>query len=294
MIAACVTAKRPLIKTRQNGERNDVAKLDTNAAWKEASAIVSANREVLFALAGVFFMLPSLALSVIAGEPEVIPGMKGDQMIAAMEAFYAKSWWIVLLSATLQIIGLLAILTLMRDRSRPTVGEAIRSALPGALSYLAAQFAVVIGLSLIGGILIGVAAVISPVLAAVAALLFMTALIFVVFRLILVGPVIAVEGMRNPLTAMIRSWRLTQGNFWRIVGFMLLIIILFVVIVGIIMMIVGLVLALASSGEPQRIIAAVFSSALGAVGVVYFAGVLAAIHRQLGGPAAADLSATFE
>ena len=51
-----------------------MAKLDTNAAWKEASAIVSANREVLLALAGVFFMLPSLALSVIAGEPEVVPG----------------------------------------------------------------------------------------------------------------------------------------------------------------------------------------------------------------------------
>lgn len=294
MIAACVTAKRPLIKARHNGERNDVAKLDTNAAWKEASAIVSANREVLFALAGVFFMLPSLALAVIAGEPEVIPGMRGEQMMAAMETFYAKSWWIVLLSAVFQIVGLLAILTLMRDRSRPTVGEALRAALPGAFSYLAAQFAVVIALSLVGGLLIGVAAVISPPLAVVAGLLFMVALVFAVFRLILVGPVIAVEGVRNPLTAMVRSWRLTQGNFWRIFGFMLLIVILFVVVVGIIMMLIGLVLALASSGEPQRIIAAAFSSALGAVGVVYFAGVLAAIHRQLGGPAAAELSATFE
>ena len=60
------------------------------------------------------------------------------------------------------------------------------------------------------------------------------------------------------------------------------------------MLVIGLILALATSGEAQRIIAAVFSSALGAVGVVYFAGVIAAIHRQLGGPAAADLSATFE
>ena len=271
-----------------------MAKLDTNAAWKEASAIVSANREVLLALAGVFFMLPSLALSVIAGEPEVMPGMKSDQMIAAMEAFYANSWGIDLLSAVFQIVGLLAILTLMRDCSRPTVGEAIRTALPGTLSYLAAQFAVLIGLSLIGGLLIGVAAVVSPILAVAAALLFMVALVFTVFRLILVGPVIAVEGVRNPVTAMLRSWRLTQGNFWRIFGFVLLILILFVVVVGIIMMIVGLILALASSGETQRIIAAVFSSALGAVGVVYFAGVLAAIHRQLAGPAAADLSATFE
>ena len=271
-----------------------MAKLDTNAAWKEASAIVSANREVLLALAGVFFMLPSLALVVIAGEPEVIPGMKGEQMVAAMEVFYAKSWWIVLISAVFQIVGLLAILTLMRDRSRPTVGEAIRAALPGSLSYLAAQFAVLIGLSLVGGILIGLAAVVSPVVAVVAALLFMVALVFAVFRLILVGPVIAVEGVRNPVTAMARSWRLTQGNFWRIFGFMLLILILFAVVAGIIMMIVGLVLALASSGEPQRIIAAVFSSALGAVGVVYFAGVISAIHRQLGGPASSDLKATFE
>ena len=271
-----------------------MTKLDTNAAWKEASAIVSANREVLLALAGVFFMLPSLALTIIAGEPEMIPGMKPEQMMAAMSEFYRTWWWIILLSAVLQIVGLMAILTLMRDRSRPTVGEAIRGGMPGALSYLVAQLLSVVGLSLIGGIIIGIIAAVSPALAVVAGLLFGLAMIFALFRLILVAPVIAVEGTRNPLTAMLRSWRLTQGNFWRIFGFLLLIVILFAVVVGIVMMVVGLILALASSGEPQRIIAAVFSSARGAVGVVYFAGVIAAIHRQLAGPGTADLSATFE
>lgn len=271
-----------------------MAKLDSNAAWKEASAIVSANREVLFALAGVFFMLPSLALAVIAGEPEVAPGMNGEQMMAAMEEFYAGAWWIILISAVLQIVGLMAILTLMRDRSRPTVGEAIRAGVSGTPSYLAAQVMVVIGLSLTGGVLVGVAAVVSPVLAVVVVLLVLAVVIFTVFRMLLVAPVVAVEGVRNPLAAMARSWRLTQGNFWRIFAFILLILVLFVVVVGIVMMVIGLILALATSGEAQRIIAAVFSSALGAVGVVYFAGVIAAIHRQLGGPAAADLSATFE
>lgn len=271
-----------------------MAKLDTNAAWKEASAIVSANREVLFALAGVFFMLPSLALAIIAGEPELVPGMTREQMMAAMEEFYAGSWWIILISAVLQIVGLMAILTLMRDRSRPTVGQAIGAGLSATPSYLAAQLLLVIGLSLAGGVLIGVAAAIAPALAVVVVLLVMVAVIFAAFRLLLVAPVVAVEGVRNPLAAMARSWRLTKGNFWRIFAFILLILILFVVVVGIVMMIVGLILALATSGETQRIIAAVFSSALGAVGVVYFAGVIAAIHRQLGGPAAADLSATFE
>ena len=271
-----------------------MAKLDTNAAWKEASAIVSANREVLLALAGVFFMLPSLALTVIAGQPEIRPGMNAEQMTAVMEEFYAKAWWIMLLSIAVQIVGFLAMLTLMRDRSRPTVGEAIRASLLGALSALVSWLLTIFGLSVGGGLLIGLSSVISPVLAVAGALLFLAASIYVSLRLILVAPVIAVEGVHNPLTAMIRSWRLTQGNFWRILGFLLLILILFAVVAGIVMMIVGLILALVSSGEPQRIVAAVFSSALGAVAVVSFAGIIAAIHRQRGGPAAADLSATFE
>lgn len=271
-----------------------MAKLDTNAAWKEASATVSANREVLLALAGVFFMLPSLAMAVIAGEPEVVPGTNPEQMMAAMSEFYGTWWWIILLSMAVQIVGFLAMLTLMRDRSRPTVAETIRAALPGGLSALISWLLMVVGLSVAGGVLIGLSGLASPALAVIAALLFILGSIFVSMRLVLVAPVIAIEGTLNPLTAMLRSWRLTKGNFWRLFGFLLLIVILFAVVVGIAMMIVGLVLALATSGEPQRIIAAVFSSALGAVGVVYFAGVISAIHRQLAGPATADLSATFE
>ena len=36
-------------------------KFDSNRAWREASASASANREVLLAVAGVFFLLPGLA-----------------------------------------------------------------------------------------------------------------------------------------------------------------------------------------------------------------------------------------
>ena len=271
-----------------------MAKLDTNAAWKEASAIVSANREVVIALAGVFFMLPRWAAAMIAGEPEVVLGMNNEQMFAVMEAFYAKTWWVILGSAALQVVGMLAMLTLMRDRSRPTVGEAIRIGLPGALSCLAALVLFVVGTGIAGGIVVGFAAAISDTLAAVLALLVLIATLFAMFRLILVAPVVAVEGVRNPVTAMVRSWRLTAGNFWRIFSFVLLIAILFLLVAVIILTIVGLLLAVATSGESQRVIAAAFSSALIAAAMVYFAGVIAAIHRQLGGPAAADLSETFE
>ena len=36
-------------------------KFDMNAAWREATGMIAANREVLMIVAGVFFLLPSLA-----------------------------------------------------------------------------------------------------------------------------------------------------------------------------------------------------------------------------------------
>lgn len=270
-----------------------MTKLDSNAAWKEASGQVSANRDVFLALAGVFFVVPSLALTVIGGEPEMTPGMQGEAMMAAITKFYTDAWWLILASSVLQVIGVLAILTLMRDRSRPTVGQAIRSGLSGLLPYLGAQLLFALAVGLIGGIAIGVAAAVAPALAAVGALLLFVVAVFIGVRLILVAPVIAVEGQRNPLAAMQRSWRLTKGQFWRIFGFLALVMILFLVVLGVVMLLVGVVLAILTSGETQRVLAAVVSSALTALVATYVIGILAAIHRQLAGPGTAGLAETF-
>lgn len=270
-----------------------MTKLDSNAAWKEASSKVSANRDVFLALAGVFFVVPSLALTVIGGEPEVVPGMQGEAMMAAITEFYAKAWWLILGSAVLQVVGVLAILTLMRDRSRPTVGEAIKSALGGLLPYIGAQLLFALGFGLIGGLAIGIGAAAAPALAAVLTILLVVAAVFVGIRLVLVAPVIAVEGTRNPLAAMQRSWSLTKGQFWRIFGFLALVMILFFVVLGVVMLLVGVVLAIFAAGETQRVLAAVVSSILTAIVVTYFIGILAAIHGQLAGPDKAGLAETF-
>jgi hypothetical protein len=230
---------------------------------------------------------------VIGGEPEVVPGMQGEAMMAAITEFYAKAWWLILGSAVLQVIGVLAILTLMRDRSRPTVGEAIKSALGGLLPYLGAQLLFALSFGLLGGVAIGIGAAAAPALAAVMTILLVVAALFVGIRLVLVAPVVAVEGTRNPLAAMQRSWRLTKGQFWRIFGFLALVMILFFVVLGVIMLLVGVVLAIMTSGETQRVLAAVVSSVLTAIVVTYVIGILAAIHRQLAGPNKAGLAETF-
>jgi hypothetical protein len=260
-----------------------MARLDSNAAWKEAASLVAGNRELFLVLAGVFFLFPGLASAVFVGEPPLASGMTPDQMMAAFGEFYADTWWIVVLSSVLQVVGMLAVLTLMRDRSRPTVAEAIRAGLAGLLPYLAAQLLLVAGVVVIGGTAVGATAAVMPGLAMVLTLMLVGFLAFAAIRLIVVGPVIAVEGVRNPIVAMRRSWGLTRGNFWRILGFLVLVAILFIVVVAVIMLVIGLVLALVSSGETQRVLAATASSALTALAMLYFIGITAAIHRQLGG-----------
>jgi hypothetical protein len=127
--------------------------------------------------------LPSLALAVVVGEPDVAPGASRDQMMAAMGEFYGRTWWVIALSSLLQIVGMLTILTLMRDRSRPTVGEAIRSGLGGTPTYVGAQLLFAVGIGLVGGMLIGIGSLASPVLGAAILLAVLSAALFIAFRL---------------------------------------------------------------------------------------------------------------
>lgn len=49
-------------------------RFDSNQAWQQATALVSANRDVLWALAGVFLVLPSFAVGVLAPRQNRQPG----------------------------------------------------------------------------------------------------------------------------------------------------------------------------------------------------------------------------
>ena len=53
-------------------------KFDSNQAWKQAASQVSANRDVLIALAGVFLLLPVLAFSLFTKDaPTAVAALDG-------------------------------------------------------------------------------------------------------------------------------------------------------------------------------------------------------------------------
>lgn len=271
-------------------------KFDSNRAWKEASDAVTTNREVLFAIAGVFILLPTLAFSMFFPQPEPPAGLQGEAALQFALDFYGSvaPWAIGM--GLVQAVGTLAMLTLFTDRSRPTVGDALRRGLGGLLSYFAAQILLALGIGLTGAILIGLVGFTGiKALVAVVVIAVIVGVIYAAIKTSLVTPVIMVEGQRNPILALQRSWQLTKGNSARIAVFYLLVALAFLIGMIVVMMVVGAALALMlGAGEASRMIAAVVSGVLGTVMTIYFVSILAAVHRQLAGPSAEAIGATFD
>ena len=119
------------------------------------------------------------------------------------------------------------------------------------------------------------------------------ALIYIAVKLSLVAPVIGIDKVYNPFTAIVRSWRLTKGNSLRLFAFFLLLVIALLVVSLVLGLIVALVFGLAGP-EVAAIGAGLFNAILNAVYVVIMLGVLAAVHRQLAGPDTEAVTETFE
>lgn len=278
-------------------------KLDMGKAWTQATGLIGANRDTIGAIAGLFFFLPSFAASLLVPELSTGPqgGPQGSDPQAAMQAMmdqvsalYLDNWPLILVIFVAQFIGSLSLFALLSDRGNPTVAEALGTGVKSLPSYIAAQLLSVAGITFILAATTGAIGAFAPpaiaVLVAVAAIL---VAIWLFIRMSLITPVITIDGQRNPITAIARSWRLTKGNSLRILAFMVLLIIT----IGIISLLVSAILTLmlsAFGGLVASIGSGLVSAFVNSVTSVIFLVVIAAIHRQLSGGTPEGLAATFE
>lgn len=268
---------------------------DSNQAWKDASTAVTANRDVLAALGGVFFALPAFALTLFMPPPESPQGVDGKAAFALLGDYYRHAWPALLVISILSMLGSLTILTLFSDRTRPTVGEAMRRGARAILPLLGAQL--LLGLAA-GGMMLLILAIGgasgNALLSALLVVAFGIGLVFVMVRFALISPVIVAEGQRSPVQALRRSWALTGGSMWHLIAFFVLLVIVMLLLYLLIAKGIGLVVALITSGAVTRTINDLVAACLQAVLSVYSVAVLAATHRQLAGPSTATLAERFE
>ncbi len=276
---------------------------DSNRAWREATASLAGNREVLVAVAGVFFLLPGFASAVFLSDFQADMIANFGNPEAAERIMAGMTGQVVgfgLISFVLQSLGYLAMLALLTDRARPTVGEALGIAIRALPTVVGA--ALLFFASYLGAVLVFVllaAAVGSAgglgALVALVVLLFVAAMVYVMVKFSLVLPVIVIERVSNPIAALARSWRLTKGNSLRLFFFYLLLAVVYFVVVMLVgVMAMGLAVLIAGQGKLATLIGGLVSGIIGAAAAVVLTAVLAAIHRQLAGPSPDVLGATFD
>ncbi|MFM7404276.1 MAG: glycerophosphoryl diester phosphodiesterase membrane domain-containing protein [Erythrobacter sp.] len=279
-------------------------KLDMGKAWTQATGLIGSNRDSISAVAGLFFFLPTFAISLFVPElanpapPSPAPGGNPEAVLDAMmtqiSAAYAENWALILATMLVQFVGSMSLFALLSDRGNPTVGEALGTGLKSIPAYVAAQLLSALGAAVVVGVPLGIlAALTPPAVTLLAAVLAMVVIIYLAIKFSLTAPVIAIEGTTNPITALLRSWRLTKGNSFRILLFLALLLFTIGIISALVSGLLSLVLS--AIGEPVATLGNdIVSALINALLTVVFLVVTVAIHRQLAGPTTASLAATFE
>jgi hypothetical protein len=241
-------------------------KFSYSAVWNDAVEMLRANAAILAALAGVFFLLPDLAFLYFFPPPEGSGGGNPNDAIRIIVEYYEASWpWMVLDGIVKMIGGISMLLILLGPRT--TVGGAIASALLILPFYFIA--------SCLSGIMIGVGF-----------LLLLVPGLYLLGRLVLVGPAVVLEGQRNPIAAIGRSFELTRDNGWAVLGLILLITIAGYVIITVAVWLLGSVLILAAGRDVGAFLAQIVQTlGVAALNTVVVA-LIASLYRALGGRSA--------
>lgn len=257
---------------------------DGLAAWNSATRLVAANREMLIAIAGVFYFLPALIMALAVPELKLGEDVTAEQAWPLVEAHYMANLPWMIPAMIFGLVGAIVIGIVIGDRARPTVGQAIARSFRLLPTFLAAQLLFGMAIGLIGGLGIGATAATGAVPLIVAAFVgFGLAMFWLSIRLMLLSAVIAIEGTRSPVKLLERAWHLSRGQAGRLAVFVLLALLVFGIASGIAETLVTLVLRFTVSEEVQRVIAAIFASAVSSLGMVYYVAVKIGIYRQLSG-----------
>lgn len=257
--------------------------LSITAAWNETSAFVRREAGILLPIALALLALPAAVLQVVA--PDAPPGQQPE----------AGAWmWLIIPMATLGALGSLTISILAIGREtvvRSAFALAFRRILPLLGAFL---------LLLVALMPLGLAALLffiaGPLGVALGIFLLALGAVFIWVRVMPLSAVAAAEPI-GPLAILKRSWSLTEGHFWRLLGFVLLMIVLLVVL-GIAVTAIGglLVVLIAGAPEPGNVsyvllilLGAIVNSILSLV----FTVMIARIYVQLSAaPASAPISGT--
>jgi hypothetical protein len=264
-------------------------RLSISAAWDESKAIFAHDGQLLVAVALALVALPS-----------TINGLLNPAGVSAS----TTPWWIDLIAVLASLIALAGQLALIRLALGPsiTVGGAIAHGIKRLPIYFLAILMLVIALFLLAiplAFLLSALGVpinqrplpMSPALAIVS-LAVMALVIMIGVRLIMSSSVASAEDA-GPVQILKRSWHLTKGNFWPLLGFLLIFavgtLILLAAVGSAASVVIRLTVGSAQPMSAAALLLALIQALISAAVTTLFAVMLARIYLQLAGPGGAEV-----
>jgi hypothetical protein len=256
--------------------------LSISKAWEESKAILAHDGRLIASVALALVALPTAVSGLI--DPK---GMTGSGPV----------WTdvVVLVASLLALAGQLALIRLALGPST-TVGAAIAHGLRRVPVYLLSAILIVIALMILAvpfavamslsGIPLDAGPIPMTPTAVVLLILFFAVVFFVAVRMLMTAPVASAEHA-GPIAIIRRSWALTAGHWWHLLGFLLVFFIGAIVTLlaigaaaGVVaQLLLGSVEAMSPAALLVALVGAVANSAITAL----FALMLARIYSQLTG-----------
>jgi hypothetical protein len=267
-----------------------MTRLSITSAWEETAAILKRDFGLLFLIAFGFAVLPQLALQALApaGEPQ-----------GGVNVLLPILFAMVLL---IGMVGNIAIAALAIGRES-VVGNAIRLGFKRALPLFLATLLLVVGIVLLTSVISAVNGVTpenmfqqpgQPSPAAARTILILFVFIIALGTRFLLTTQVAAAETGGPVAILRRSWSLTKGHYWRLLGFFLLMMIAFLLISMAVVTVVGTLAALVAGplhpGSLGALIVLLVAGLFNAAFVVVFLAMLSRIYVLVAGshPPATD------
>lgn len=249
-------------------------RLDMMAAWTDTMAMLRSHIELVVAISGMFFLLPGAVFGwlMLPDAPLPVPETP-DERWAQFAKMISDNWPYMIGNAVCTAIGTVALLALILDRARPTVGQAIGIGVVMLPVYL--LLTILQGAIMFAGFM-----------------LFILPGFYLAARLAAIAPVLVAEKRRNPFEVIARSFAVTRGNGWRVLLFMMVIVVTGLVVDLVLTQIVGIVAMLAIGGTVAKfiillvdvtVLAALSSILVYAVAAIYRALAVASASRDQSG-----------
>ena len=204
-------------------------------------ALLNGQREILLTVTGFFIMLPALLLNAL--RPFVASG-RNETWMAEIAAWTEANFIWIILVAVLAALGRLAMLILLLEPGRPTVGEALAAGARLLPMFVAMD--ILIGLMLLGG-----------------SLFFVVPAFYIFGRTFLAEPGFVATRARGPIAGLRAGFEGSRGNGWRIFLMAAIIYVAGVILTAAVGSIVGVLGALAGGGGLDRFLTAFVDAVFG-------------------------------